>query len=110
MTSTVSCPGTQRLMEHHAVIDGANEHGPLADGGIVEFVLALGVRLRVGDRLHAALQLDQDDVHAGGDGVAVGAVVDDAGDRAGGGAACESKEKAERERRGECSLHHQRQE
>ena len=88
-------------MEHHPAIDGADEHGLLADGGKIEFVGALGVGLGVGHRLHSALQLDEDDVHAGGD-FAVGAVVHHTGDRAGGG---EGREGQEQRGARECALH-----
>ena len=53
--------------------------GPCADCGIVEMIAAVGVGLGAGDDRHAALQLDQQDVHARRDLVVVRAVVDDAG-------------------------------
>ena len=53
-------------MKHHAAIDGANQHRALPDRRVIELVVALGVRLGVGDGLHPALQLNQDDVHSGG--------------------------------------------
>ena len=55
--------------------------GPWPIAGIIEFVVALRVGLGVRYRLHAALQLNQDDVHSRRR-LAVGAVVHDAGDGA----------------------------
>ena len=46
-------------------------------------IAAVGVGLGAGHDRHAALQLDEQDIHAGGGFVAVRAVVDDAGNGSG---------------------------
>ena len=70
-------------MKKNAPIDGADKHWPCADRRIVNMIEALCVRLRAGYDLHAALQLNEQDVYAGSGFVAVGAIVDDAGNRSG---------------------------
>ena len=64
VTSTSLFPGRHRLVEIDAAIYGADEHRLGAETRIVEGKLSLRIGLRVGDRLHAALQLNQDYLHA----------------------------------------------
>jgi hypothetical protein len=76
----------ERLVKKDVLIHGADQHGALADSGMIEMKLAVGVRFCVGDHLHATHQLDEQNVDVRGDLVAVRAVVHDAGygSRAGG--------------------------
>jgi hypothetical protein len=50
----------------HASIHGADEHWRSAYIGVSEFEMALCVRLRIRDRLHASLKLNQDYFNASG--------------------------------------------
>ena len=77
------CPRHERLVKEHATIHGADQHGALADGRKIKVVAAVRVGFGVGHDLHASLQLDEQHIHAGGDFVAVRAVVDDACNRSG---------------------------
>ncbi len=58
--------GGDGLVVVHAFVDDADEHGAGAELRIIEVEVALRVGLGVGDRLHAALQLDEDHVGACG--------------------------------------------
>jgi len=73
--------GRERLMKENSAVHGANEHRALADRRIIDLVVPLRVRLRVAHDGHAALQLDEQHIHARGRLVAVCAVVNDAGNR-----------------------------
>jgi hypothetical protein len=77
-------------MEKHAFVNGANQHGALADGVVIEMIVAGGVGFGVGDGLHGALELDEEDVDAGG-GFVGGAIAHDAGDGAGVGRGAEGE-------------------
>ena len=68
----------ERLVKKHAAINRANQHGPAADRRIIEVIAAFGVGFRARHGLHASLELDQQDIHAGGGFIAVRAVVNDA--------------------------------
>jgi len=66
----------------HTFVDDTDEHGAAAELRIIEVEVALRVGFGVGNRLHAALQLDED--HIGADGeLAGGAIFHCAGERAG---------------------------
>ena len=69
----VGFAGRHGLVKINAVIHGANQHRLRAEVGIVEGELALRVGLRVPDRLHAALQLNEHYRDAGS-GFAGGAI------------------------------------
>lgn len=71
-----------RLVVIDAAIDGAHEHGSCADVAVGELKMTLRVGLGVRDRLHAALQLDQNYFNASR-GFVGRAVMDRAGKRAG---------------------------
>ena len=75
-------------------VNGADEHGSGPDIAVRELEMALRVRLGVGDGLHAALQLNQNDVNAGA-GLAGGAVVDCAGE-----GSCRDRRDKEAEKQG----------
>src|SRR6266849_3991849 len=52
------------LVKIDAVIDSPHQHGLCANPWIVECECPVFVRLRIGDRLHAALQLNEDDLNS----------------------------------------------
>src|SRR5262249_42724327 len=55
-----------RLMEIYVVVDGAQQHWLRPDAGIFDRELSLTIGLGIRDRLHRALQLQQNQRHAGG--------------------------------------------
>ena len=79
-------------MKKNAAVHGADQHGTRAYGGIIEMIAALRVGFRVRHHLHAAHELNQQDVNPGGRLIAIGSVVNDARDGSGlrGGAAAKS--------------------
>ena len=60
----VVCTGGDRLVEIHAVEDRAHEHRLRPERRMVERKLSLRVGLGIGDRLHPALELDEDHLNA----------------------------------------------
>jgi hypothetical protein len=70
-------------VKENAAINSSNQHWSLADCGIVNLVVPGCIGLRVAHHGHAALQLDQQNIHAGSGLVAIRAVVNDAGNGSG---------------------------
>ena len=68
-------------MKEDAAIHRADQHRALADARVVEMIAPVGICLGASHYGHAALQLDEQDIHALCGLIAIRAIVDDAGNR-----------------------------